>query len=64
MEMNIWSMDFVHPLDQVIMLMTSSRMRAKLLLSIQLFGSTPIKQFGKVGSLKFLTVNHGRIQTI
>ena len=41
-KMNMWSVDFMHPLVQVTMFMNFLRMRTKSLLRIQLFGSTLI----------------------
>ena len=38
--------------------------RTELLTRIKCFGSTIINQFGKGGSLKFLTVNYHMIPTI
>ena len=42
-------------------IMTFLSMRTKLLLRTRMFGSTLIKQFGKAGSLKLLTVTCQRV---
>ena len=54
----------MHPVEQVTMFMAFFRMRTELLLRIKIFGSTPIKKFGRGDKLKFLTVILHRIPTI
>ena len=64
MTMVISSENLMHPIVEATIFVKILRTRKKLLPRIKLFWSTLIKRFGKVGSLKYLSVIFQKISTI